>query len=187
LAKPSEKIFIQPSVSAALGDMLKLLTSAHRWFVQTASSLQSPLLLVVRLYWGWAFFQTGKGKLMNLDQTTEFFASLGIPMPGVNAVIAAAVECFGGLLLLLGLAARPAAALLSVTMIVAYLTADLEAVKGMFSDPDAFLEAAPFQFLFASVLVLVFGPGFFSLDRLTLALSGKSRAPGVLPQARAAR
>jgi putative oxidoreductase len=167
--------------------MLKLLTSSHRWFVQVASSLQSPLLLVVRLYWGWAFFQTGKGKLMNLDQTTEFFASLGIPLPGVNAVMAAATECIGGLLLLLGLASRPAATLLSFTMIVAYLTADLDAVKGIFSDPDVFLEAAPFQFLFASVLVLVFGPGFFSLDRWINTLLGKIHDTSVLPQAQPVR
>ncbi|OAI57328.1 DoxX family protein [Verrucomicrobiaceae bacterium SCGC AG-212-N21] len=157
--------------------IIELLRSAHALLVKGASQLQSPLLLVVRLYWGWAFFQTGKGKLMNLDQTTEFFSGLGIPMPGVNAVMAAATECFGGLLLLLGLASRPAAALLSFTMIVAYLTADLDAVKGIFSDPDAFLEAAPFQFLFASVLVLVFGPGFFSLDRILQWWSDRKQAP----------
>jgi putative oxidoreductase len=120
----------------------------------------------VRLYWGWSFFQTGKGKLTDLGNVTEFFQSLGIPAPGVNAALAGTTECVGGLLLLVGLASRPAAMALSFTMIVAYLTADLEAVKNIFSDPDAFLGADPFQFLFASVLVLAFGPGFFSLDRL---------------------
>ena len=38
-----------------------------------ASFLPDPLLLAMRLYWGWQFFETGKGKLMNLDKTTEFF------------------------------------------------------------------------------------------------------------------
>ncbi len=150
--------------------LLPVIRSAHEMFTHGASRLQSPLLLLVRLYWGWQFFQTGRGKLGDLAKVTEFFQSLGIPAPGLNAALAGATECIGGLLLLLGLASRPAALALSFTMVVAYLTADLEAVQGIFSDPDAFLSAAPFQFLFASVLVLVFGPGFFSLDRLVARL-----------------
>ena len=146
--------------------ILQFVRSAYSLLVKGASCLQSPLLLVVRLYWGWSFFQTGKGKLGDLGKVTEFFQSLGIPAPGVNAALAGTTECVGGLLLLLGLASRPAALALTFTMIVAYLTADLDVVKNIFSDPDAFLGADPFQFLFASVLVLAFGPGFFSLDRL---------------------
>lgn len=167
--------------------LLFVIRRGYAAFVQGASHLQSPLLLVVRVYWGWAFFQTGWGKLMNLDQTAEFFASLGIPMPGVNAAVAATVECVGGLLLLAGLASRPAAAALAFTMVVAYLTADLDAVKGMFHDPDTFLAAAPFQFLFAAVLVLAFGPGVFSLDRLIARLKqraswrGNVEVPGAAP------
>ena len=71
-----------------------------------ASFLPDPLLLGIRLYWGWQFFQTGKGKLMNLDNTTGFFIELGIPFPKLNAIIAGSTECFGGLLLLVGLASR---------------------------------------------------------------------------------
>ena len=49
---------------------------------------------------------------------------------------------------------------------VAYGTAHIEEVKGMFSDPDAFVTAAPFLFLLASVIVFTFGPGKFSIDEL---------------------
>ena len=76
--------------------------SISRWFVPSTSFLQSLLLLVIRLYWGWAFFLTGKGKLMDLDKPTEFFQSLGIPLPHAQAMLAGATECFGGLLLLAG-------------------------------------------------------------------------------------
>jgi putative oxidoreductase len=138
-----------------------------------ASSLQSPLLLVLRLYWGWAFFEAGKGKLLNLGQTAEFFGSLGIPFPALNAALAATTECVGGLLLLVGLASRLAAIPLIFTMIVAYLTADLEAVQNVFRDPDKFFAADPFLFLLASVLIFVFGPGAFSLDHLI----GKKYSP----------
>ena len=70
--------------------------------VSLISKLQSPFLLIMRLYWGWQFAVTGWGKLTHLDRTAGFFANLHIPMPKLNAMLAGSTECFGGLLLLLG-------------------------------------------------------------------------------------
>jgi putative oxidoreductase len=140
-----------------------------------AGFFQSPLLLVVRLYWGWQFAQTGWGKLTHLDRTASFFASLDIPLPKVNAVLAGTTECLGGALLALGLFARPAAVPLIFTMLVAYWTADHDALVALTSNPDKFVTATPFLFLFASLLVLVFGPGRLSLDEL-LKGGGKAAA-----------
>ena len=128
--------------------------------------LQPALLLVIRGWWGWSFFLTGKGKLMNLDKTASFFASLDIPMPKLNAVLAGSTECFGGLLLLLGLFSRLASMPLIFTMLVAYATADKEALHSVLSDPDKFTGATPFLFLLACVVVFAFGPGKMSLDAL---------------------
>ena len=135
-------------------------------FETFVSFLQSPLLLVIRLYWGISFAQTGWGKLMHLDKTAGYFASLNIPMPKLNAIMAGSTECIGGALLALGLLARPAAVPLIGTMLVAYYTADHEALLAITSDPDKFLSAAPFLFLFAALLVLVFGPGKIALDAI---------------------
>ena len=135
-------------------------------FDDLAAHLQSPLLLVIRLYWGVSFAQTGWGKLMRLDRTAEFFGGLGLPLPKLNAIMAGATECGGGILLALGLFARPAAVPLVFTMLVAYATADKEALLAVTSDPEQFLSAAPFLFLLASLLVLAFGPGRLSLDQL---------------------
>jgi len=140
--------------------------SAYRLLIRSASYLQSPFLLIVRLYWGWQFFQTGKGKLSDLSQPTEFFTSLHIPFPAFNAALVGTTECVGGLLLLVGLASRLVSIPLIILLSVAYLTADNEALRSIFSDPDKFLSATPFQFLFAVLLVLIFGPGAFSLDYL---------------------
>ena len=140
--------------------------SAYCLWVKIISCLQSPLLLAMRLYWGWQFFQTGKGKLMNLDRTTGFFESLHIPMPHLNAVVAGSTECFGGLLLLLGLGSRVLTIPLIFTMCIAYATAETEALHSIFSDPDKFVSAAPFEFMLTAIIVLVFGPGKFSLDWL---------------------
>jgi putative oxidoreductase len=143
-----------------------LARTGYGLLVRGASSLQSPLLLVVRLYWGYQFFLSGKGKLADLGPVTEFFGGLGIPFPGFNAALAGTTECVGGLLLLVGFASRLVSLPLAFTMIVAYATADSDALKAIFSEPDKFFEAAPFLFLFASILVLVFGPGKFSIDAL---------------------
>lgn len=135
-------------------------------FEAAASFLRSPVLLALRVYWGWQFVQTGWGKLMNLGRTAGYFANLGIPAPHVNAMIAGGTECLGGCLLVLGLYARLASVPLIVTMLVAYATAEREALAAITSDPDKFTAAAPFLFLLTAVLVLAFGPGTFSVDRL---------------------
>jgi putative oxidoreductase len=51
-------------------------------------------------------------------------------------------------------------------MLMAYITADKEALHSIFSDPDKFTAAAPYVFLIASLIVFLFGPGIFSLDTL---------------------
>ena len=144
-------------------------------WVGLVSRLQSPFLLIIRLYWGWQFFGTGKGKLMNLDKTAGFFASLNIPAPKLNAIMAGSTECIGGLLLLLGLGSRIATVPLIFTMIVAYLTAESDAAHAIFSNPDKFVTATPFLFLLTCVIVLIFGPGCFSLDAVIARMCGEKK------------
>jgi len=138
-----------------------------------ANFLQSPLLLAIRLYWGWQFFLTGKAKLMDIPTFTERFTNWGVPMPKLNVIMAGSTEAGCGLLLAAGLFARPAAIPLIGTMTVAYLTAHKDVLHGIFDDPDAFVSAAPFLFLLAAMIVLAFGPGKLSLD----ALLGKNKGP----------
>ena len=138
----------------------------YRNAADALSRLQSPMLLAVRLYWGYQFAQTGWGKLHHLARITDFFTSLGIPFPGLNAHFVAGLEFVGGILLMLGLLSRPVALLLAGNMFVAYLTADREALLAIFSDPGKFYVADPYTFLFASIMVLVFGPGWFAIDTI---------------------
>jgi len=141
----------------------------ERWYrllIAAATSLQSPFLLVVRLYWGWQFVQDGWGKLNNLARVTDFFSSLGLPAPGPTAIFISVLELVGGILLALGLGSRLIALLLTCNMLVAYITADREALFSVFSNPDKFYAAAPYTYLFASVIVLLFGPGPWSVDAI---------------------
>ena len=140
--------------------------SAYETLARLASMLRSPLLLAIRLYWGFQFMQTGWGKLHNLARVAGYFASLGIPFPHANAIFISLLEFGGGVLLVLGLGSRLVALLLTGNMCIAYLAADRAALASIFSDPEKFYGATPFTFLFASLLVLVFGPGAISLDAL---------------------
>ena len=137
----------------------------HNWFFELISYVQSPLLLFVRLYWGWQLAESGWGKLHNRERVTEFFASLNMPAPGQLAVFIACVEFFGGILFALGAFSRVTSLVLTVNLTMAYVIADREALFSIFSDPDKFVAAAPFAFLFASLLVLIFGAGKISADR----------------------
>lgn len=160
--------------------MICVFTRGYKLLVTGASYLQSPVLLAMRLYWGWHFFQTGMGKLENHAKVTGFFESLHIPMPGLNAYMAGCTECFGGMLLLLGLGSRLISIPLIFVMIVAYLTADVDVVKHIFSDPDKFVSADEFLFMLTAIIVLVFGPGVFSLDWvIAKKFAGKDKTPHV--------
>ncbi len=143
-----------------------MVLGCYAQFSRIASFAQSPFLLAVRLYWGWQSAQTGWGKLHNLPQITQFFTILNLPFPAFTAEFVAIVELVGGVLLILGLLSRFTGLVLAVNMFVAYWTADHEALKSFFSDPGKFYVADPYTFLFAALMILIFGAGFFSVDKM---------------------
>jgi putative oxidoreductase len=135
---------------------------------------------LIRLTLGVVFIQSGWGKLNHLDNTTEFFASLHIPLPYFNAVLASSTEFFGGILFLVGLGTRLVALPLAFTMAVAIITArwgDVEGVTGLLGlDPE-------WDYLVMFLVVAVIGPGALSLDALIarrLSRSESSAPPPLL-------
>ncbi|HTV48490.1 MAG TPA: DoxX family protein [Phycisphaerae bacterium] len=155
-----------------------VLRKPHELLILVGTMLQPVVLLIVRILMGWEFYETGHGKLTHISVAIENFRGWNVPFPVFNAWFVSGLECFGGLLLLVGLLSRPIALLLAIDMIVAYLAVPDDRVTFFhaFSDPDSFTSAAPFLFLLASVLVLCFGPGIFSVDRLLQWLFLKKKA-----------
>jgi putative oxidoreductase len=154
-----------------MNDMRKiadLLAVAYSWFARIAASLQSPLLLAIRLYWGWQFAQDGWGKLTHLDRVTQFFSSLNLPMPGTTALVVSLIELVGGLLFALGIGSRLVSLVLFVNMTVAYLSVpdDRTNFSHIFSNPSDFYGATPYTYWFAALLILILGPGVYALDTL---------------------
>lgn len=156
--------------------LFRTLDNLYTRLVNLLNHGQSLLLLAMRLYWGWQFFQTGKGKLINFDRTVEFFTSLNIPLPVVNAALAGTTECLGGLLLIVGLGSRLVSLQLAVVMIVAYLTADAEVFGNILTKPDDFTAASPFLFLLTALIVVFFGAGKWSADAILSRFVAKNKA-----------
>jgi putative oxidoreductase len=163
--------------------LFKLAALLYGWVIKIAEYCLQPLfLLIVRLYWGWQFFEAGQAKLEDVPKFTKFFQNWGIPYPELNVHLAGGTECIGGLLLLIGFGSRVFTAPLIFTMIIAYISATPEIVKNIFNAPDDFVTATPFLFLLAAVIVFVFGPGPLSVDGL-IGLVLKRRAAAQTPAA----
>jgi putative oxidoreductase len=90
----------------------------------------------------------------------------------LNAYFISGLEFAGGILLAIGLGSRLISFLLAADMAVAYYVGDHDALLSFFSDPDKFYAAAPFTFLIASLIVLIFGPGKLALDTLIAKRAG---------------
>lgn len=118
--------------------------------------------LLVRLFVGYFFLESGWGKIHSLDAFTDRFAGWGIPAPAFNAALSGWTEFLGGLLIVLGVCTRLVSIPLFINMLVAVLAVKLKRVGGLddFVELDEPLYALGFLWLFFS------GPGWVSLDHL---------------------
>ncbi len=146
--------------------MTSIFVRFYEIIIRAGECFQSYLLLAMRLFWGFQFYQTGMGKFNNFPQVVEFFASLGIPFAEANVYIVASLEAGGGLLLIAGLASRLVSIPLTAVMCTAYVTAHRDAVMTLFQNPDIFISQPPFNFLLMCLVIFSFGPGKCSLDYL---------------------
>src|SRR5215467_4620516 len=137
---------------AAVTGLAERVANAFRWLSPT----------IARLTVGLVFFQSGWGKLHDLDRVTGYFTELGIPNPVFQARLASGAEFVCGALLVLGLATRFAVVPLIVTMCVAIRTAQWENVDGI----GSLLGLLEFSYLALLIWLGTDGPGPLSLDRL---------------------
>jgi putative oxidoreductase len=130
--------------------------------------LQSPLLLAIRLYWGWQFAQDGWGKLTHLSRVASFFTSLNLPAPTTTALFVSLVEFIGGILFAAGIASRLVSLILFLNMTMAYLSVPDDRVNfsHILSNPSDFYGATPYTYWFAALLILILGPGLIAADTL---------------------
>jgi putative oxidoreductase len=151
-----------------MSNVIILARNLYDGLVSLFNRLENPLLLAIRLYWGWQFAQDGWGKLTHLDKVTQFFTTLNLPAPGTTALMVALVDFAGGILFALGIASRLTALVLFVNMTMAYLSVPDDRVNfsHVFSKPEDFYGATPYTYWFAALLILILGPGVFAVDTL---------------------
>jgi len=160
-----------------MAKIVDLVKNAYSGFVSMLSWLQSPLLLAIRLYWGFQFVQDGWGKLTHLAKVTEFFSSLGLPAPWLAALMVALIELFGGIFFALGIVSQLTALVLFANMTMAYLSVPDDRINfsHILSKPDDFYGASPYTYWFAALLILILGPGVFAVDWLIARRFGPQR------------
>jgi putative oxidoreductase len=122
--------------------------------------LKNLPLLLIRLILAFGFFGPAMMKIKNFDSIIEWFGSIGIPFPTLNAYLATGTEALGAVLLLLGFKTRLISIPLMITMIVAIVTVHLK--HGFEAGNNGF--EIPLYYLIMLFTLLIYGSGKYSLD-----------------------
>ena len=147
--------------------------SLRRLIHRVSGSLRWLPPTVARLTLGWVFIESGWGKLHSLPKVIEFFGSLGIPAPQIQAPFAAFMEFLCGVLILLGLCTRLASLPLIAIMVVAIATARRAELHGL-SDLFGFIE---YLYIALCLWLGAYGAGPLSLDALFARRLERSERP----------
>ncbi|MCE3258572.1 MAG: hypothetical protein K0S12_213 [Bacteroidetes bacterium] len=95
-------------------------------YERITSKGQDVALLLLRLVLAYGFWEPAKNKWADINAIAEWFDSMGIFAPKLNAYLAASTEMAGVFLLTLGLATRLISLPLIITMLVAIKTVHWE-------------------------------------------------------------
>jgi putative oxidoreductase len=129
------------------------------------ASLAPYALTLLRVLLGVTLLMHGLPKFQNLQGFAGFVGSLGVPLPGVLAPIAALIEVVGGLLLIIGLGTRWVSVFVILQMLVTTLLVKSQvgfiasqSAPGVGAELDLLILAGAF-------VLLTMGPGPLSVDR----------------------
>ncbi len=130
------------------------------------NSIQSVLLLLFRVFWGYQFAISGFGKFLHYKDIIDAFQSWGIMYPKYAVGVVGGIELLLGVFLIFGLFTRYSAVILFFLMIGAFSTADKDSVMALVQHFDymPILTSTPFPFALAMIILFAFGPGKISLD-----------------------
>jgi putative oxidoreductase len=136
-------------------------------------------MALVRLLVGAVFLSEGVQKfLYPAALGAGRFAKIGIPWPSVSAPFVAVVETGCGILILLGLATRPAALALIVDMIVAIASTKIPMLAKSGFWATAHEARADWSMLLGALFLLIVGGGAASIDARLARHDAGSRQAG---------
>jgi putative oxidoreductase len=142
--------------------MMQRLTHWINAAVGLAVSLDWLAPLLMRIYFGYFWAETGWGKIHNLDAFAQRFVGWGVPSPHISAALSGYTEWIGGILLMLGLFTRLVSIPLMFNMLVAIVKVKMKEVTGI----DDFVEMDEALYVFILFWLMMAGPGRASLDYL---------------------
>ena len=131
-------------------------------FITLTDKLKDLYLLIFRITLAYGFYIPAKNKWSDIYAIADWFTSMNIPLPLLNAYMAAGTEAAGVALLTLGLATRIISIPLMFVMLVAIATVHY---KNGFSCGDNGFEV-PYYYLIMLFALTTSGPGRLSLDHL---------------------
>ena len=128
--------------------------------VENVGKLKDIPLLMIRLALAYGFYTRAKMKWSDINSIIDWFKSMGMPAPALNAYLAASTEAAGVVLLVLGLGTRIIAVPLMIVMLVAIKTVHWG--NGFDAGNNGY--EIPLYYLIMLAVVLVYGPGRWSVD-----------------------
>ena len=139
-----------------------MIKTIHQTAKNILSNGQSASLFLARLAVAYGFYEPAMMKWADIGAIAEWFGSMGMPFPTLNAYMAATTEITGVVLLTLGLFTRLISIPLIIVMIVAIVTVHL---PHGFSAGDNGFEIPLYYMLFLALFASL-GAGKLSLDYL---------------------
>ena len=136
------------------------LTKLYFEYKNLSTYFQSIALFFARLLVAYGFYEPAIMKWSDIGAVAQWFGSMGIPFPTLNAYMAASTELLGVVLLTLGLFTRLISIPLIMIMIVAIVTVHLP--HGFSSGNNGF--EIPLYYMSFLLIFFSHGAGKFSVD-----------------------
>ena len=138
------------------------LTVLCKFMSQATEKIKDLPLLFLRIVLAYGFWGPAKMKWNDINAIGEWFASMEMPLPLLNAYLAAGTEMAGVFLLLLGLGTRLITIPLMITMLVAIFM--VHGANGFDAGSNGF--EIPLYYLLMLFTLSVYGSGKLSIDNL---------------------
>lgn len=140
------------------------LTKLCKLVSQASEKIKDLPLLFLRLVLAFGFWGPATMKWKDINAIGDWFTSMDMPFPLLNAYLAATTEMAGVFLLLFGFGTRLISIPLIITMVVAIFTVHLP--NGFESGSNGF--EIPLYYILMLFTLTVYGPGKISIDRLII-------------------
>ena len=126
----------------------------------------NAMALAGRVLLALVFLLSGIGKLRGFDGTVAYISSVGLPLAGVLAALALALEIVAGVALILGYRTRWAAlALAAFTLVAAFLFHNFWSMPEQAQVMQQIMFLKNLAIAGGLLMVAAYGPGAWSVDR----------------------